>query len=645
MKTQVLVEKSICQAYLGDFADAMENAAVAQTQAVDSHLPSLRLRAAEMLTNHLRQIGNIEAVWRMTPLALDAYWGAPHPPGLAFQSYVDLAESASRLALPFAARGFRKAAVEAVSQMGEPLLEATARSNLSLSARKTGNLAEAKREEEESRSLIDRAPDTRLRRDYIVDANLFRASQDVEEGRTQVALPLLEQLRASDVPANTGRLRALDTLALALWTSGDPHRARDVAAEAATLERKSILALPLPVDRMVAAERHSEATRILAEVQVSRDLDIYGAFVTLQARRAMAAASWAGFSPLEGLAAQARVSEWTKQFTHESFLSLVDLPGGPAAWLMDDRGLAFTRLGVPRAVVESRVDALVRLCADSRSDPRKISDGAAELFKIIFAPLGRRLQLDRTLVIDADALFAKVPFAVVLSADSAAFVRSAGVAEYLERSGSEKIDLIQSSLLLVSAPVVAPSLRRFYPLLSDASGEASDVSDYFPRRTLLSGLAARPSAVIAGLSGAEVFHFSGHGSGDAGNGALVLSPEDVGRPFSGFLTSSQIRRLNLRKCQLVVLSACATATGEEQGPVNPDSLVRSMLQSGGRRVIASQWSVPASATRQLMAAFYKHLSTGVGTAGALRRAEAELRAAASTSHPFYWAAFQLFGYR
>ncbi|MGH9663589.1 MAG: CHAT domain-containing protein, partial [Bryobacteraceae bacterium] len=138
---------------------------------------------------------------------------------------------------------------------------------------------------------------------------------------------------------------------------------------------------------------------------------------------------------------------------------------------------------------------------------------------------------------------------------------------------------------------------------------------------------------------AEIFHFSGHGWSDGGNGGLILPATARGPRF---LTSAELSGQNWRRCSLAVLSACLTASGEARGAVNNRSLVRAFLGAGARRVIAARWSVDSEATRLLMDGFYDRLARREPPAEALAGAEAAVSAVRRWKHPYYWAGFQIF---
>jgi CHAT domain-containing protein len=60
-------------------------------------------------------------------------------------------------------------------------------------------------------------------------------------------------------------------------------------------------------------------------------------------------------------------------------------------------------------------------------------------------------------------------------------------------------------------------------------------------------------------------------------------------------------------------------------------------------VVASKWRVDSQASSDLMHDFYTRLLQGKPAADALNEAEHDLRSKPETSHPYYWAAFSIFG--
>jgi CHAT domain-containing protein len=59
--------------------------------------------------------------------------------------------------------------------------------------------------------------------------------------------------------------------------------------------------------------------------------------------------------------------------------------------------------------------------------------------------------------------------------------------------------------------------------------------------------------------------------------------------------------------------------------------------------VASGWQVDSTSTAQLMLDMHRGLRQGLGRAEALRAAALTLEKDARYRHPFYWAAFSLYG--
>jgi CHAT domain-containing protein len=158
----------------------------------------------------------------------------------------------------------------------------------------------------------------------------------------------------------------------------------------------------------------------------------------------------------------------------------------------------------------------------------------------------------------------------------------------------------------------------------------------------------------------SILHFACHGFADERrplDSGLVLSPPPAGRDVraNGVLQAWEIiERLRIDS-DLVVLSACDTALGEEVASEGIVGLTRAFQYAGARTVLASLWSVADISTAELMKRFYAHLVAGRDKALALQQAQLELRRAPlevevdgtvtvrDATHPFHWAAFQLVG--
>lgn len=103
----------------------------------------------------------------------------------------------------------------------------------------------------------------------------------------------------------------------------------------------------------------------------------------------------------------------------------------------------------------------------------------------------------------------------------------------------------------------------------------------------------------------------------------------------------QLFKSQKKSIELLVLSACQTASGDERSALGIAGVA---LKSGARSTIASLWSVSADATADLMKEFYSNLIEKKMSRGeSLAEAQRSLLQNEKYKHPFYWAPFILAG--
>ncbi|NER36242.1 MAG: CHAT domain-containing protein [Oscillatoria sp. SIO1A7] len=102
-----------------------------------------------------------------------------------------------------------------------------------------------------------------------------------------------------------------------------------------------------------------------------------------------------------------------------------------------------------------------------------------------------------------------------------------------------------------------------------------------------------------------------------------------------------IKNGNQQPIELLVLSACQTASGDDRAVLGLAGLA---LRAGARSTIATLWAVRDESTAVLMTEFYKYLNQpGNAKADALRQAQLALLDRPEYNHPFYWASVVLVG--
>jgi CHAT domain-containing protein/tetratricopeptide (TPR) repeat protein len=136
-------------------------------------------------------------------------------------------------------------------------------------------------------------------------------------------------------------------------------------------------------------------------------------------------------------------------------------------------------------------------------------------------------------------------------------------------------------------------------------------------------------------------HLAAHGILNADFQAIVLSQVPDGKE-DGFLTLGEIMNCKYQAL-LVVLSACQTGLGSVKRGEGVTGLTRAVMYAGSPAVVVSLWSVSDEGTRELMVRFYENLiQRGLDKEEALRAAKLSLQGG-EYGHPFFWAAFVMYG--
>lgn len=181
--------------------------------------------------------------------------------------------------------------------------------------------------------------------------------------------------------------------------------------------------------------------------------------------------------------------------------------------------------------------------------------------------------------------------------------------------------------------------------------EAERIAELYAPATKRTRAQATEAAFFTEAPQHRVVHLASHAFVDSAyhdfSGlALALGPDSTD---DGLLMGYEIAERKLA-CDLVTLSACQTGTGalvEGEGALG---LPRLFLRTGAKSVMMTLWQVDDRFAAELIPAFYEqYLNQGLAKIDALAQAKrALLRREESAhgrsyQHPFYWAAFTLYG--
>ncbi|CAJ3501542.1 Tetratricopeptide domain-containing protein [Burkholderia pseudomallei] len=153
------------------------------------------------------------------------------------------------------------------------------------------------------------------------------------------------------------------------------------------------------------------------------------------------------------------------------------------------------------------------------------------------------------------------------------------------------------------------------------------------RRELRSTYSTVKTMSVSVTALARVAVLLGTEAGNQADGADATS--------TGFVSALEVAEMDFKKTQLVVLSACDSATGDFERGDGVFGLRRAFLQAGAEAVVGSLWTVDSPVTRELMVMFYRNLVQGQDKERALASAERSIRRI--HPEPYYWAPFVLSG--
>ena len=359
-------------------------------------------------------------------------------------------------------------------------------------------------------------------------------------------------------------------------------------------------------------------------------------------------------------------------------------------WAVTTEGLTSFELA-PRERLESTVERVYGWITDvrRRTSRVRIRQGLAELDRQLLGPVAAEVAAKQRLLIVADGALQYLPFEALPSLSGehsdagstespAAFptdvvyLPSASILA-LQRARRADLEPAPGLLAVVGDPVYSredPRLRKVpisgpapaskraglrrgddlaLPRLPYAGLEAQAILDLVPGGDTFAALGFDANReALSGLGRYRVLHFATHSDLNAQHGELsrlVLSLfDEEGRAREdGFLFAHEISAMEL-PVELVVLSACETALGEQIRGEGLVGLTRAFLHAGAARVVVSLWKVDDRATAELMQRFYRHLlQDRWPPPRALREAKNEIRQLRRWSRPYFWAGFVLQG--
>jgi CHAT domain-containing protein len=642
-EAHLLTEQSICFAMTGAIGPAHDALRRGMKISEQSHYPSLYLRALGISASNETAIGNAQGAWALDSQGLGLYFAGQYPPVRGYQFYSDLSFAAERADQFRTALATAREATAMLANYDNDSVKAMAHYRVAMLSTVAGTRREAEDEFERARQLFASAgaKGSGAPSIYQVSSEIGLATLQAKHGDTEKAMQSLSKLGSNlsgivDFVIPLRLHRTLGTLHLDRGDLDQAHREFSRAVEIAETGLPSLRG-----DRQWAAWdlETGKAYRGLVEIAVRRKQT---------PQQVLALWEWYRAAPLRADTAKPRHAQTDVPASRPNtvVVSYAQISTGLLVFVVDAKGVEFKQVALTNENLESVSRRFITACATRNSSLAGLQRDARQLYDWMLAPVDARLRDAPTVIIEPDGALSGIPMQALMDSNGTYFgarhqiVSSPGL-WYGNTQARSRPFTAADRVLVVGAPALSPEMAASFPPLTGAEDEARNVAARFRTPQIFTGANATVDVFRRELPKARVLHFSGHGFDGPDGPALLLAAS----PVTGVdtLTASGLRRDDIGLCRLAVLAACATATGEKTGVVNPDSLVSAFLRAGVRHVVAARWNVDSTATAALIGKFYSGLLSGASVAQSLRTATEQIRATHDMSHPYYWAAFNTFG--
>jgi CHAT domain-containing protein/predicted negative regulator of RcsB-dependent stress response len=268
---------------------------------------------------------------------------------------------------------------------------------------------------------------------------------------------------------------------------------------------------------------------------------------------------------------------------------------------------------------------------------------AQQLYTWLIEPFTEELQTSnvKTLVFVLDGVLRNIPMAVLYDGEQYLVEKySIALTPSLQLLESQPLQPQQLSVLLGGVsearqefPALPGVVKEFEEIRATVTSNEILLNQEFSGTSLQEAINAVSSPVV---------HLATHGQFSSRlEDTFILTWDDRINinQLSSLLQTSDISRR--RPIELLVLSACTTATGDDRAALG---LAGVAVRAGARSTVATLWQLNDEAAPLLMQRFYQELtSTKVTKAEALRQAQLTLLENPQFRRPYFWSPMVLVG--
>jgi CHAT domain-containing protein len=264
---------------------------------------------------------------------------------------------------------------------------------------------------------------------------------------------------------------------------------------------------------------------------------------------------------------------------------------------------------------------------------------AQALHRALIAPIQDLLdqQAPETLVVVPDGVLRTIPFAALHDGERHLVERYAlATTPSLELSDAHPFDRSDVGSLYGGLTTAVQG----FDALPQVQQEIETANRFLPGKVMLDESFSR-GALVSELStrSFDLVHVASHAEFSSADRGGFLLTHDGKLQLGEFRRAVELLQYRERPLELLVLSACETAAGDERAALGFSGAA---IQAGARSVLGSLWLVQDEATSVLLATFYEALADPkLSRAQAMQRAQRRLIEDPAYAHPSSWAAFML----
>jgi CHAT domain-containing protein len=629
LKADAWLEETSCHSSAGDSGRLPTEREDALQWIRKTGYTGLELRAVGFLIQPELIRANPMRFWRLAHDGLVDFWAAEVSATRAQQFYIGVALAGGDGLFPLASLVMAREGVRVFAETRNVQFQALCRAILGFLESSAGLRQAASLSFQEADRLFAMSPPTNEVRGAVLEAALFRADAELADGDARAAIARLTPLEPElSLLGETGETRPFRLiLGEAFVRQGLFQEAEASFTQALSQARLALEKVSDQAHRDALLQAVDGAYRGLIFLKLVRDRNTAGAFSLWQTFRA------------ERTGGKSATAAFPK---NASLLAVVTLPGGSAVFAKDPDDVQAKWIPDGTPPLDDYARTFTELCSIPSSSQAEIERVGRLLYNALIGPFENRLLGMPVLAIDAEGPLAAIPWSALPDSTGERLIERQTIVLGGLVISSPPAEIVRGERrpLVVDSPALSPEYSVAYPPLGDSIREAKEIVRRFPNARVLRGAAATAEMLKDYLPHSTFFHFGGHGTANGGYGAILLAP---GPSSSGFFDASQIGRLDLRGVRVVSLASCSSGAGQTAGAVNPDSLVRALLDAGVQNVVAAPWNVDSETTSELFGDFYGRLPSSGSASAALRQSCLRISRRPGAEHPYFWSGFQIYG--